>query len=188
MRCSFFSVLGSTIVQACFFFFFLFFFCNCLSSVWRHRDDYSCLHYLQISGAVAKFQSKSRPTFKSSDDIWSKMWGCVRASNGIKVLLSLLVVKTSLVDADCIRALASKAFCGLSRSKNIWQVIGKLQLFTSGQLLSEYCTARCFFHACPIRYIIQLGLPVGKMRRVLCSDRLPKLLSAWDITLLSRAR
>ena len=191
----FFSVLGSTIVQACFFFLFvffclfffcLFFFCNCLSSVWRHRENYSCLHYLQISGAVAKFQSKSKPAF--IDDIWSKMCGCVRASNGIKVLLSLLMVKTPLVDADCIRSLACKALRDLSRSEKIREVIGKLQLFISGQLQSEYCTARCFFHACAIMYIIQLGVPAGKMKLVLCSDRLPKLLFAWDITLLSSAR
>ena len=112
----------------------------------------------------------------------------VRVSNGIKVLLSLLMVKTPLVDADCIRALACKALCGLSRSDKIRQVIGKLQLFNSGQLQSEYCTARCFLHTCPTMYIIQLGVPVGKMKRVLCSDRLPELLSAWDITLSSRAR
>ena len=178
----FFPVFGSTMIQA-FFFYFIFFF-NCLSSVWRHRDDY-CLHCLQISGAVAKFQSKSKPALKSSDHILSKMWGGVRASNGIKVLLPLLMVKSPLVDADCIRALTCKALCGLSRSDKIRHVIGKLQLFNSGQLQSEYCTARCFYHACPIMYIIQ---PAGKMKLVLCSDRLPELLSAWDITLLSRAR
>jgi len=97
--------------------------CNCV-----------CGPRVRISGAVAKFQTKSRPAFKSSDDILSKMWGCVRASNGIKVLLSLLMVKTPLVDADCIRALACKALCGLSRSDKIRQVIGKLHLFNSGQL------------------------------------------------------
>ena len=93
----------------------------------------------------------------------------VRVSNGIKVLLSLLMVKTPLVDADCIRALACKALRDLSRSDKIRKVIGKLQLFISGQLQSEYCTARCFFHACPIMYIIQLGVPAGKMKLVLCS-------------------
>ncbi|XP_067026012.1 DDB1- and CUL4-associated factor 1-like isoform X1 [Acropora muricata] len=97
--------------------------CNCV-----------CGPRVRFSGAVAKFQTKSRPAFKSSDDILSKMWGCVRASNGIKVLLSLLMVKTPLVDADCIRALACKALCGLSRSDKIRQVIGKLQIFNSGQL------------------------------------------------------
>jgi len=95
------------------------------------------VHLLQVSGAVAKFQGKSRPSFKSSDDILAKMWGSVRASNGIKALLSLLMVKTPLVDADCIRSLACKALCGLSRSDKIRQVIGKLQLFNSGQLQSE---------------------------------------------------
>ena len=92
---------------------------------------------LQVSGVVARFQSKSRPAYKSSDDILAKMWGSVRASNGIKALLSLLMVKTPLVDADCIRSLACKALCGLSRSDKIRQVIGKLQLFNSGQLQSE---------------------------------------------------
>lgn len=95
------------------------------------------IQLLQLNGAVAKFQTKSRPAFKSSDDILAKMWGSVRASNGIKVLLSLLMVKTPLVDADCIRSLACKALCGLSRSDKIRQVIGKLQLFNSGQLQSK---------------------------------------------------
>ena len=168
--------------------FFIFIFFNCLSSVWHQRDDYSCLHCLQISRAISKFQSKSKPAFKSIDDILSKMCGFVRASNGIKVLLSLLMVKTLLVDTDCIRALACKALRDLSRSDKIRKVIGKLKLFISGQLQSEYYTARCFFHACPIMYIIQLGVPAGKMKLVLCSDKLPKLLFACDITLLSRAR
>ena len=103
------------------------------------------IHLLQVSGTVAKFQGKSRPAFKSSDDILAKMWSCVRASNGIKALLSLLMVKTPLVDADCIRSLACKALCGLSRSDKIRQVIGKLQLFNSGQLQSEYYSMRYYF-------------------------------------------
>ena len=117
----------------------------CYSTLCRVKDKYVTVFFfafLQLSGAVAKFQSKSRTAFKSSDDILSKMWACVRASNGIKVLLSLLMVKTPLVDADCIRALACKALCGLSRSDKIRQVIGKLQLFNSGQLQSEFCTAQ----------------------------------------------
>ena len=86
----------------------------------------------------------------------------IRVSNGIQVLLSLLMVKTPLVDADCIRALACKALCGLSRSDKIRQVIGKLQLFNSGQLQSEYCTAQCFLHTCPTMYIIQMGRARGQ--------------------------
>ena len=90
--------------------------------------------FLKISGTAAK----SQPAFKSSDDILSKTWGCVRDSNGIKVLLSLLMVKKSLVDADCIRALACKALCGLSRSDAIRQVMGKHQIFKSGPFQSKY--------------------------------------------------
>ena len=105
------------------------------------------IHILQVSGTVAKFQGKSRPAFKSSDDILAKMWSSVRASNGIKALLSLLMVKTPLVDADCIRSLACKALCGLSRSDKIRQVIGKLQLFNSGQLQSEWYSKRYYFYA-----------------------------------------
>ena len=104
------------------------------------------IHLLQVSGTVAKFQGKSRPAFKSSDDILAKMWSSVRASNGIKALLSLLMVKTPLVDADCIRSLACKALCGLSRSDKIRQVIGKLQLFNSGQLQSEWYSKRYYFY------------------------------------------
>ena len=92
------------------------------------------LFCLKISGTAAK----SQPALKSSDDILSKMWGCVRDSNGIKVLLFLLMEKKSQVDADCIRALACKALCGLSRSDAIRQVIGKLEIFNSGQFQSKY--------------------------------------------------
>ncbi|XP_015778205.1 PREDICTED: protein VPRBP-like isoform X2 [Acropora digitifera] len=95
--------------------------CNCV-----------CGQQVRISGTAAK----SQPTFKSSNDILSKMWGCVRDSNGIEVLLFLLMEKKSLVDADCIRALACKALCGLSRSDAIRQVIGKLEIFNSGQFQS----------------------------------------------------
>ena len=83
------------------------------------------------------FQTESGPSFKSSDDILRKMWGCIRASNGIHILLLLLRMKKSLVDADCIRALACKALCGLSRSDEIRQVLGKLQVFNSGELQSK---------------------------------------------------
>ena len=73
----------------------------------------------------------------SPEDIITKMWSSVRTNNGIKVLLSLLLVKTPLVNADKIRVLACKALYGLSRSDKIKQVIGKLQLFNSGQLQSK---------------------------------------------------
>ena len=65
------------------------------------------------------------------------MCSCIRTSNGIQVLLLLLRVKKSQVDADCIRALACKALCGLSRSDEIRQFMGKLQIFNSGELQSK---------------------------------------------------
>ena len=86
---------------------------------------------------MSKFQTESGPSFKSSDVILRKMWGCIRTSNGIQVLLILLRMKKSLVDADCIRALACKALCGLARSDEIRQVMGKLQIFNSGELQSK---------------------------------------------------
>ncbi|KAM9859671.1 DDB1- and CUL4-associated factor 1-like isoform 1-T1 [Aulostomus maculatus] len=68
------------------------------------------------------------------------MWRVVQNNNGIKVLLSLLAVKTPITDADLIRTLACKAMVGLSRSAAIRQIISKLPLFTSGhiqQLMKE---------------------------------------------------
>jgi HIV-1 Vpr-binding protein len=50
------------------------------------------------------------------------------------VLMDLLSVKTPITDADSIRALACKALLGLARSENARQIMGKLPLFTSGQL------------------------------------------------------
>ncbi|CAL9704936.1 unnamed protein product [Knipowitschia caucasica] len=62
------------------------------------------------------------------------MWQVVQNNNGIKVLLSLLSVKTPITDADLIRALACKALVGLSRSSAVRQIISKLPLFSSGQI------------------------------------------------------
>ena len=86
---------------------------------------------------MSKFQTESGPAFKSSDDTLRKMWGCIRAINGIQALLLLLRMKKSLVDADYIRAVACKALCGLSRSDEIRQFMGKLQIFNSGELQSK---------------------------------------------------
>ncbi|XP_015776035.1 PREDICTED: protein VPRBP-like isoform X3 [Acropora digitifera] len=83
---------------------------------------------------VRKFQTEPGPSFKSSDDILSKTWSCIRDNNGIQVLLRLVREKKLLVDVDCIRALACKALCGLSRSEEIRQLMGKLQIFNSREL------------------------------------------------------
>lgn len=82
-----------------------------------------------VSGSVRK-----RAAIKSGEDLLSKMWNCVRANNGIMVLLNLLTVKSPITDADAMRALACKALCGLARCSTVKQIISKLPLFTNGQL------------------------------------------------------
>uniref|UniRef100_A0A3P8W8V5 DDB1- and CUL4-associated factor 1 n=1 Tax=Cynoglossus semilaevis TaxID=244447 RepID=A0A3P8W8V5_CYNSE len=72
--------------------------------------------------------------------VLGRMWQVVQNNNGMKVLLSLLSVKTPITDADLIRALACKALLGLSRCSAVRQIISKLPLFTSGhiqQLMKE---------------------------------------------------
>lgn len=66
--------------------------------------------------------------------VLTRMWQVVQNNNGIKVLLSLLSVKMPITDADSIRALACKALVGLSRSSAVRQIIGRLPLFSSGQI------------------------------------------------------
>ncbi|KAK2548824.1 DDB1- and CUL4-associated factor 1 [Acropora cervicornis] len=94
----------------------------------------AALHVICNCVCGPQVRTESGPSFKSSDVILRKMWGCIRTSNGIQVLLILLRMKESLVDADCIRALACKALCGLARSDEIRQVMGKLQIFNCGEL------------------------------------------------------
>lgn len=69
-----------------------------------------------------------------NEDVLNKVWESVRSHNGIMVLMDLLAVKTPITDADAIRALACKALLGLARSENARQIMGKLPLFTNGQL------------------------------------------------------
>lgn len=56
----------------------------------------------------------------------------------IKVLLTLMTIKTPITDVDAIRGLASRALAGLARSESVRQIISKLPLFNSGQLQSKY--------------------------------------------------
>ena len=141
----------------------------CLSTFPPWNDIFS------FSRTMSKFQTESGPSFKSSDVILRKMWGCIRTNNGIQVLLLLLRMKKSLVDADCIRALACKALCGLARSNEIRQVMGKLQIFNSGELQSK-----CFVQENQI-FFLPLGsscqfLPMmtwissGKIRALLLTE------------------
>lgn len=56
----------------------------------------------------------------------------------LKVLLTLMTIKTPITDVDAIRGLASRALAGLARSESVRQIISKLPLFNSGQLQSMY--------------------------------------------------
>ncbi|KAM7301190.1 DDB1 and CUL4-associated factor 1 isoform X3 [Ixodes scapularis] len=91
----------------------------------------------RLGGSVGRVVSgsvKKRSAIKSGEDLLSKMFNCVRANNGIMVLLNLLTVKSPITDADSMRALACKALCGLARCSTVKQIISKLPLFTGGQL------------------------------------------------------
>ena len=71
---------------------------------------------------------------RNADNIQQRIWNCVRANNGIRVLLSLLLVKTPMSCADSIRALACRALCGLARSDEMRQIMSKLPMVHGGQL------------------------------------------------------
>lgn len=80
--------------------------------------------------------ASKKKLIRYGEDILNKLWNCVRFSNGIMLLINLLVTKTPITDADSIRKLSCKALCGLARSENVRQVICKLPLFTDGQIQS----------------------------------------------------
>ncbi|KAJ0023407.1 hypothetical protein NQD34_003306 [Periophthalmus magnuspinnatus] len=100
----------------------------------------NCVCAPDQSHAVGAFPiSPLRPSVPQHLDsphnrVLAHMWQVVQNNNGIKVLLSLLSVKVPITDADLIRTLACKALVGLSRSSAIRQIIGKLPLFSSGQI------------------------------------------------------
>ncbi|RVE40710.1 hypothetical protein evm_014640 [Chilo suppressalis] len=52
----------------------------------------------------------------------------------IKVLLSLMMVKSPITDADRLRGLACRALAGLARCPTVRQIISKLPLFTTSQM------------------------------------------------------
>ncbi|XP_078596446.1 DDB1- and CUL4-associated factor 1-like isoform X1 [Branchiostoma floridae x Branchiostoma japonicum] len=85
-------------------------------------------------GRVGSGTPRRRNILRSGEDVLTKMWHCVRANNGIKVLLNLFTVKSPITDADEIRAMACRALCGLARCDTVKQIISKLQLFSSGEM------------------------------------------------------
>uniref|UniRef100_A0A336LYJ1 CSON005995 protein n=1 Tax=Culicoides sonorensis TaxID=179676 RepID=A0A336LYJ1_CULSO len=94
-----------------------------------------CAPVNRPSGSVARYGSaKKKTSNKYSEELIQKVWESVRSNNGIIVLLQLMQTKTPITDADCIRGMACRALAGLARSDTVRQIIGKLPLFTSGQL------------------------------------------------------
>nr|XP_049703892.1 protein mahjong isoform X3 [Helicoverpa armigera] len=78
--------------------------------------------------------SKKKTALKSYEDVIQKVWESVRTNNGIMVLLSLMMVKSPITDADRLRGLACRALAGLARCPTVRQIISKLPLFTTSQI------------------------------------------------------
>ncbi|KAI8427007.1 hypothetical protein MSG28_014652 [Choristoneura fumiferana] len=78
--------------------------------------------------------SKKKTALKSYEDVIQKVWESVRTNNGIMVLLSLMMVKLPITDADRLRGLACRALAGLARCPTVRQIISKLPLFTTSQI------------------------------------------------------
>lgn len=94
-----------------------------------------CAPIYRPSGVVGRYGSaKKKVTDKNSEELIKSLWETVRANNGIIVLLQLMMVKTPITDADCIRGMACRALAGLARSETVRQIISKLPLFVNGQL------------------------------------------------------
>uniref|UniRef100_W4VRK8 DDB1- and CUL4-associated factor 1 n=1 Tax=Corethrella appendiculata TaxID=1370023 RepID=W4VRK8_9DIPT len=94
-----------------------------------------CAPIHRPSGTLTRFGSaKKKISNKLSEEFIQKIWESVRSNNGIIVLLQLMMVKTPITDADCIRGMACRALAGLARSETVKQIVGKLPLFTTGQL------------------------------------------------------
>ncbi|XP_072941245.1 protein mahjong [Epargyreus clarus] len=84
---------------------------------------------LSVTGST-----KKKSTVKSYEDVIQKVWESVRTNNGIMVLLSLMLVKSPITDADRLRGLACRALAGLARCPTVRQIISKLPLFTTSQI------------------------------------------------------
>ena len=61
-----------------------------------------------------------------------------------QVLLSLMMVKSPITDADRLRGLACRALAGLARCPTVRQIISKLPLFTTSHLQGN--DSRCIPH------------------------------------------
>ena len=101
--------------------------CNCVNSkVWKN------MRLLKAD------KSSTSKLFSKRDlqdmEVVKKIWSDVRLNNGIKIILTLLHIKTPITEADSMRALACKTLCGLSYDNLICQILGKLPIFHNEQL------------------------------------------------------
>ncbi|CAK1554395.1 unnamed protein product [Leptosia nina] len=87
-----------------------------------------------LTGRISIAGFRKKTLMKSFEDIIQKVWESVRTNNGIMVLLSLMMTKSPITDADRIRGLACRALCGLARCSTVRQIISKLPLFTTSQI------------------------------------------------------
>lgn len=78
--------------------------------------------------------AKTKVINKYSEEIIKRVRKTIRSNNGIFVLLQLMETKTPITDADCIRAMACRVLASLARCETVKQIMGKLPLFTNGQL------------------------------------------------------
>lgn len=79
---------------------------------------------------------QSSGTVRQRDDAnqLQTVWTAFRMQNAIVALLNMLAVKTPIIDADAIRGTACRALVGLARDDTVRQILGKLPVFTKGQL------------------------------------------------------
>ncbi|XP_063231311.1 protein mahjong isoform X2 [Bacillus rossius redtenbacheri] len=96
-----------------------------------------CPPIMRVGGNMGRFSImglSKKKNLRTSEELITKMWECVRTNNGIMVLLQQIMLKTPITDADSLRAMACRALAGLARSETVQQIISKLPLFTNGQL------------------------------------------------------
>lgn len=109
--------------------------CNCVCGpTITNRQSINRLTINTVNSNPSTSTPARKKTMKGNEDVMIKVWNCVRFNNGIMRLINLLMTKTPITDADSIRTLSCKALVGLARSDTVRQVIGKLPLFTNGQI------------------------------------------------------
>ncbi|CAD7012783.1 protein mahjong [Ceratitis capitata] len=96
-----------------------------------------CAPLTRESNNVMKVFGSSRRNKMNNrycEELVEKVWESVCSNNGIIILLSLMQIKAPITDADCIRGMACRALAGLARSERVRQIVGKLALFSNGQI------------------------------------------------------